>query len=210
MFDSLCHVLRVRRFAATAMDLRKPRYSRLDVVAHRIVLDDPTVLRIMGNRMGTRPDQRHFTFDDIHQLRQFVDAAPPQNTAYPGDADVNYVTNDFYDQSWDGSCGIPYNGSNFTASQEACLWSRDFNPLLGRLTSFASGHSKPLGIGEFGVINRSDGHGGGDDPTFISSFSTWLRANNVAWASYFNCNSGGNSILSDYPNSLAAYQSDLG
>jgi Glycosyl hydrolase family 26 len=132
------------------------------------------------------------------------------NAAYPGDAYVDYVTFDFYDQSWDGSCGIAYNGSNFTATQENCLWSRDFNNLLGNLTSFASAHSKPVGIGEFGVINRSDGHGGGDDPTFVNNFSTWLKANNVSWASYFNFNSGGNSILSNYPNSLSAYQTDLG
>jgi len=132
------------------------------------------------------------------------------NKAYPGDAYVNYVTFDFYDQSWDGSCGIPYNGSNFSASQENCLWSGDFNGLLSGLTSFASAHSKQIGIGEFGVINRSDGHGGGDDPTFVKNFSTWLKANNVAWASYFNFNSGGNSILSNYANSLAAFQSDFG
>ncbi len=136
--------------------------------------------------------------------------ATTNNAAYPGDAYVNYVTFDFYDQSWDGSCGIPYNGSNFTATQENCLWSRDFNGLLSNLTSFASAHSKPVGIGEFGVINRSDGHGGGDDPTFVNNFSTWLKANNVSWASYFNFNSGGNSILSNYPNSLAAYQADFG
>jgi hypothetical protein len=136
--------------------------------------------------------------------------ATTNNTAYPGDAYVNYVTFDFYDQSWDGSCGIAYNGSNFSATQENCLWSRDFNGLLGKLTSFASAHGKAVGIGEFGVINRGDGHGGGDDPTFISNFSNWLNANNVAWACYFNFNSGGNSILSDYPNSLAAYQTSLG
>jgi len=131
-------------------------------------------------------------------------------TAYPGNAYVNYVTFDFYDQSWDGSCGIPYNGSNFTAAQEACLWSGDFDGLLGGLSSFASAHGKPIGIGEFGVIDRSDGHGGGDDPTFINDFAAWMKSNNVAWASYFNFNSGGNSILSDYPNSLAAYRADLG
>jgi hypothetical protein len=136
--------------------------------------------------------------------------ATTNNTAYPGDAYVNYVTFDFYDQSWDGSCGIAYNGSNFSATQENCLWSRDFNGLLSKLTSFASAHGKQVGIGEFGVINRSDGHGGADDPTFINNFSNWLKVNNVAWACYFNYNSGGNSILSNYSNSLAAYQADLG
>jgi hypothetical protein len=136
--------------------------------------------------------------------------ATTNTTAYPGNAYVNYVTFDFYDQSWDGSCGIPYNGSNFTAAQEACLWSGDFDGLLGGLSSFASAHGKPIGIGEFGVIDRSDGHGGGDDPTFVNDFAAWMKSNNVAWASYFNFNSGGNSILSDYPNSLAAYRTDLG
>ena len=136
--------------------------------------------------------------------------AKTNSTAYPGNAYVNYVTFDFYDQSWDGSCGIPYNGSNFTASQENCLWSDDFNGLLSGLTSFASAHGKPVGIGESGVIDRSDGHGGGDDPTFVKDFATWLKANSVAWASYFNFNSGGDSILSDYPNSLTAFQASFG
>jgi hypothetical protein len=131
-------------------------------------------------------------------------------TAYPGNSYVNYVTFDFYDQSWDGSCSVPYNGSNFTAAQESCLWSGDFDGVLSGLTSFASAHGKPIGIGEFGVIDRSDGHGGGDDPTFVNHFSAWMHSNNVAWASYFNFNSGGNSILADYPNSLAAYEADLG
>jgi len=65
---------------------------------------------------------------------------------------------------------------------------------------------KPVGIGEFGVIDRSDGHGGGDDPTFGTDFAAWVMANDVAWASYFNGNSGGDSILADFPNSLAAFQ----
>jgi hypothetical protein len=136
--------------------------------------------------------------------------AVTNTTAYPGNSYVNYVTFDFYDQSWDGSCSIPYNGSNFTGAQESCLWSGDFDGVLSGLASFASAHDKPIGIGEFGVIDRSDGHGGGDDPTFLNRFSAWMNSNNVAWASYFNFNSGGNSILADYPNSLAAYKADLG
>ena len=96
-------------------------------------------------------------------------------TAYPGNSYVNYVTFDFYDQSWDGSCSIPYNGSNFTAAQESCLWSGDFDGVLSGLASFASAHGKPIGIGEFGVVDRSDGHGGGDDPTFLNRFSAWMK-----------------------------------
>ncbi len=132
------------------------------------------------------------------------------NTAYPGNAYVDYVTFDDYDQSWDGSCGVPYNGSNFTQAQHRCLWAGDQDNVLTSLVNFATIVHKPIGIGEFGVIDRSDGHGGGDDPYWIADFTAWMKASNVAWASYFNFNSGGNSILSDYPNSLAAYRADLG
>ena len=70
---------------------------------------------------------------------------------------------------------------------------------------------KPIGIGEWGVIDRGDNHGGNDDPTFIADYAAWMKANNVAWASYFNFNDGGlNSTLSAFPNSLAAYKADLG
>ncbi len=110
---------------------------------------------------------------------------------------------------------MPYNGSNFTQAQHDCLWAGDQDKVLTNLVNFATVVHKPIGIGEFGVIDRSDGHGGGDDPYWIADFSAWIKANNVAWASYFNFNSGGNSVLSDFPNSLAAFRvrprvSDLG
>jgi hypothetical protein len=136
--------------------------------------------------------------------------ATTNNTAYPGSGYVDYVTFDFYDQSWYGGCGIPYNGSNFTQAQEACLWANNYSSVLAGLTNFANTVQKPIGIGEFGVIKRSDGHGGGDDPYWVNSFSAWMKSNNVAWASYFNYNSGGNSVLAAYPNSLAAFKADLG
>ena len=136
--------------------------------------------------------------------------ATTNNTAYPGSAYVDYITFDDYDQSWDTSCGVPYNGSNFTQAQHQCLWKDDQDKGLVALTAFAKAQGKPIGIGEWGVIDRSDGHGGGDDPYWVNDFTAWMKANNVAWASYFNFNSGGNSILADYPNSLAAYRADLG
>jgi hypothetical protein len=137
--------------------------------------------------------------------------ATTNNTAYPGDSYVDYVTFDLYDQSWNSACAVPYNGSNFTQTQEACLWSDAYSKVLGGLTSFAAVHDKPTGIGEFGVISRSDGHGGGDDPYFVKSFASWLASNHVAWASYFNFNSSGDdSILANFPNSLATFRADFG
>jgi hypothetical protein len=131
--------------------------------------------------------------------------ANTNNTAYPGNQYVNYVTFDQYDQSWTGNCGLPYNGSNWNPTQSNCAWSNDISRNLSNLDAFASAHSKPVGIGEFGVINRSDGHGGGDDPTFVDNINNWMNSTGVAWASYFNFNSGGDSILSDFPNSAAEF-----
>jgi hypothetical protein len=138
--------------------------------------------------------------------------ATTNNTAYPGSAYVDYVSLDFYDQSWVQTCGIPYNGTAFTATQETCLWSalNGYGAELKSFAAFATSAGKPMSFGEWGVITRGDNHGGGDDPTFINDFAAWMKANNVAWASYFNFNSGGNAILANYPNSLAAYRVALG
>jgi len=136
------------------------------------------------------------------------------NTAYPGSAYVDYITNDFYDQSWVTTCGVPYNGTSFTAAQENCLWSANngYSATLKSLTNFAAVAQKPIGIGEWGVIDRSDNHGGNDDPTFIANYAAWMKSSNVAWASYFNFNDGGSldSTLAHFPNSLAAYEANLG
>jgi hypothetical protein len=132
------------------------------------------------------------------------------NTAsYPGNSYVDYVTLDQYDQSWTGACGLAYNGSNWNAAQSQCVWNNDISQTLGRLVSFAQSVGKPIGLGEWGVINRGDGHGGGDDPTYVNNYTAWMKTNHVAWESYFNFNSGGDSILSDFPNSLAAFKADL-
>lgn len=133
------------------------------------------------------------------------------DTAYPGGQYVDYITFDQYDQSWQGApCSVPYNGSTWTATQSNCVWTNNISQVLGELANFASNAGKPIGIGEWGVINRGDGHGGGDDPTFINNFTTWMNSHNVAWASYFNFNSGGDSVLAHFPNSLTAFKSDLG
>ncbi|MGA2037064.1 MAG: hypothetical protein ABSH04_05710 [Acidimicrobiales bacterium] len=131
--------------------------------------------------------------------------------AYPGDGYVDYVALDFYDQTWTSSCGLPFDNT-MTQAQESCAWSEDQSLSLARLSSFASAHSKPVAFPEWGVISRSDGHGGGDDPYWMTNFTSWMTnpANNVAFASYFDFNSGGDSILTDYPASLAVYQQALG
>ncbi len=62
---------------------------------------------------------------------------------------------------------------------------------------------------------RSDGHGLGDDPYFINQMVSWMEnpANDVAYETYFDDNSGGvNSLITggSFPNSLAAFTADFG
>ena len=78
----------------------------------------------------------------------------PAENAYPGDAYVDYVGLDLYDQVW----GIP--------QDPGLAWPRYVTEPNGLrwLSSFATAHHKPAVIPEWGVTIRSDGHGLGDDP----------------------------------------------
>ncbi len=138
--------------------------------------------------------------------------------AYPGDAYVDYVGLDFYDQTWTGSCGLAYTSQvSFNATQADCVWTNDYLPnSLLPLAAFASAHGKPMAFGEWGPITRTDYHGGNDDPTFIDNFTGWLKSNDVAWANYFDCcgasnlaTDGYDSALGDFPNSAARFSLDL-
>ena len=109
--------------------------------------------------------------------------------AYPGNNYVNYVSEDIYDWSWDGSIfanGDPNNSATVAQSNAV------FNELLtdpeglNWLVSFASARGKPIAIPEWAVNIRTDGHGLGDDPTFINNMHSWFMANSVAWSIYFS------------------------
>jgi hypothetical protein len=129
--------------------------------------------------------------------------------AYPGSSYVSSIDLDFYDQSWDGSCGLAYNGSAASSTQSQCIWNDDLVKELNNFSSFAASNNEPMGFGEWGVIDRSDGHGLGDDPTFIINFTNWVNTHDVEYTDYFDYNSGGNSVLSSFPNSLAQYKKSM-
>jgi beta-mannanase len=124
--------------------------------------------------------------------------------AYPGNAFVDVIGIDDYDFSWD----TPQTPSN--------TWNETTLPALTAAQEFASARGKPLAVDEWGVATRSDGHGLGDDPLFVNNFTAWMKdpSNDVIYESYFNVDYGdGNSTDitgGDFPNSLAAYTSDLG
>ena len=123
--------------------------------------------------------------------------------AYPGNAYVDVIGLDAYDQSW------------ATPQTPANAWTSTTLPTLTAAQQFASAHGKPLAFPEWGVAIRSDGHGLGDDPYFINQMVAWMEnpANDVAYETYFDDNSGGvNSLITggSFPNSLAAFTADLG
>ncbi|HML00131.1 MAG TPA: hypothetical protein VK428_08090 [Acidimicrobiales bacterium] len=129
--------------------------------------------------------------------------------AWPGASYVSSIDNDFYDQTWDTGCGLAFNNTS-TPAESDCVWNKDMLPGLDGLAAFAAQYGEPIGFGEWGVISRSDGHGLGDDPTFVDNFASWIASHDVEYADYFDCNSGGNSVLTDFPKSLDAYRADFG
>jgi hypothetical protein len=143
------------------------------------------------------------------------------NDAYPGNAYVDDVSLDVYDWSWDGTIvpsGDPHNSA--TVGQSKAVFNQYLTDTEGLnwLASFAQAHNKPIVIPEWAVTSRTDGHGLGDDPTFINDMYNWFTANNVAWVVYFvddvtdNNNQRINFLLTDghFPNSLAAFEGDFG
>lgn len=101
-----------------------------------------------------------------------VDAA----AAYPGDAFVDYIGLDQYDQSWTADRADPER-----------RWSEFMNQAFGLRwhQAFAQSHGKPMTFPEWGATIRTDGYGGGDDPAFITHMFDWIAANNVAYHMYF-------------------------
>ncbi len=144
------------------------------------------------------------------------------NDAYPGNSYVDDVSLDVYDWSWDTSIFPPSGNPNNTATvaQSNAVFSELLTDTEGLnwLSSFAQAHDKPIVIPEWAVDIRNDGHGLGDDPTFINNMSNWFSTNHVAWSIYFiddtadNTNQGIDFQVTDgnFPNSLAALKTDMG
>lgn len=100
----------------------------------------------------------------------------PLEHAYPGDDYVDVVSTDLYDQSWyTEDWGDPVR-----------RWQRmlDQTHGLNWMKAFADAHGKPMGFPEWGLSQRTDGRGGGDNPYFIERMYEWFTANNIAYQVY--------------------------
>lgn len=124
---------------------------------------------------------------------------------YPGDAYVDYIGRDTYNQTWTTNIVTPEQRWNEQVTMAYGLnWLKDF----------AKQHNKPITMAEWGTGTRPDGHGGGDDGYFVTKMAQWMKDNNVAYHSYWDYPASDyNAKLSDghQPNAgaafLAAYKS---
>ena len=132
-------------------------------------------------------------------------------SVYPGDDVVDFVGMDVYDQDWGAGGAI--------VSDPATRWNDLLtqNYGLNWIVTFSKSHNKPISIPEWGVAQRADGHGGGDDPYFVNQMVQWFQTNSVAYENYFDFNSktmqsalynfqGSTYITNQFPLSAAAYQ----
>jgi hypothetical protein len=124
--------------------------------------------------------------------------------AYPGNAYVDYIGVDVYDQSWIQDYQDPAaRWNDYLHGQWSLNW----------YVQFARAHDKPLSVPEWGLVNREDGHGGGDDPLFVQNMHDWMQQHHVAYEVYFEFNApDGDHALMDgqFPQSADIYRQLFG
>ncbi|MGH2917873.1 MAG: glycoside hydrolase family 26 protein [Solirubrobacteraceae bacterium] len=101
--------------------------------------------------------------------------------AWPGTGFVDYVGLSIYDQSWVPNYQDPVTRWKAYVSQRNGLaWH----------AAFAAGKGKRMTFPEWAVVQRPDGHGGGDAPYFIRQMHGWITSHDVAYHLYFDFRDG--------------------
>ncbi|HUQ76732.1 MAG TPA: Ig-like domain-containing protein [Burkholderiales bacterium] len=113
------------------------------------------------------------------------------NATWPGDAYVDLVGIDLYDQSWVQNT-YPYPSTCDSAcrlARQQTAWNTHAW-YLQTMRNFAVTHGKPFALPEWGVVARTDGHGGGDNPYFIQKMYEFIAdpANYVQFSVLFDAN----------------------
>jgi len=182
--------------------------------AHKRQTDYVDCFRHVVTSMRAVAGQRfQFLWNPTVGLHQF-----PAELAYPGDDYTDFVGVDVYDTSWAAGT-YPY-PAGATAAQRAAISASVWNTTLtgpqglNYWAAFASKHGKRLAIPEWGLSDRADGHGGGDDVTFVEGMLGFIRdaRNDVAFAMYFDADTaaGERHRISPadtrFPKAAAAYR----
>ena len=114
---------------------------------------------------------------------------------YPGDSYVDTIGVDVYDLDGTVYDTKSYHSKKCDAACKEEARTRAWDEViyggprgLAFWTDFAAKHNKPIGLPEWGLWDRPDGSGGGDNPFFIEQMHTYIatKTNNVSYASYFN------------------------
>jgi Glycosyl hydrolase family 26 len=127
---------------------------------------------------------------------------PAVEAAYPGDAYVDYVGMDVYDTWW--------NEGERNDVERRWLRMRTQPVGLDWHRNFARAHGKRMTYPEWGLWNRPDGHGGGDNAYFLQRMHEWFADNDVAYQIYFEYDApdGRHRLTSgQFPRGAAAYRS---
>ena len=106
---------------------------------------------------------------------------------YPGNAYVDYVALDVYDEEWQNYPGVTAELTRVVNGPNGLNW----------LAGFAAAHHKPMVFPEWGLgwgtcsasgqpVTGSRGVCGGDNPLFIRMTSRWFAAHNVTLVAYWN------------------------
>lgn len=143
--------------------------------------------------------------------------------AWPGDEFVDYVGVDTYDDCYKpNTYPIPKDATEEGKDKIHRIVWNDYilNSQFGLKywVNFAKKHGKPLSIPEWGVDNKPDKHGGGDDPYFIERMHEFINdpENNVAYHSYFDFQAGDGhhqlsptkdgKVVTEFPKSAAKFR----
>jgi len=137
--------------------------------------------------------------------------------AWPGDEYVDFVGPDIYDDCYaKDTYPWPKDATPEQIEQRhKKAWDEYLNGTYGLAywSKFARKHHKPLTFPEWGVNNKPDHHGGGDNPYFIAQMYQFIHdpANNVYFAAYFDYNAGDGhhqlapkpdgTVITEFPNS---------
>ena len=135
-----------------------------------------------------------FDFNPACGSSYIDDIALDPAEAYPGDAYVDVIGMDIYDQSYVSNWEVFANRWSTYISQPYGLeWQR----------GFALAHGKRVSFPEWGLWPAGS-NGGGDCPQFIECMYALFASfgESVAYQAYFDFST---SVLSSYPNSQAAY-----
>jgi hypothetical protein len=119
----------------------------------------------------------------------------PADEAWPGDDVVDYVGVDVYDETWNPDTYPWPEDANVAEIERRQKKAWDgwivYSPRgLKFWSEFAQKRGKPLAFPEWGLVNGSEGHGGGDNPYFVEQMHAFIATpgNHVAFACYFDAN----------------------